>query len=252
MARLIGQVLGVLRGSIGGLLTFSQWRGVPYVRAKSLSITNPRSEGQADIRARITHCSRRWYEILTIAQRNEWSEFALQQGSASLGAIEVGAGTKQVIPGTRGVMSGFNAYIMNNVLAFTAGSLPAGLYVDDAPLGQPIPNPPTELTGVWRPDICAVDLSWTTPQEQPIVSRIRVWTVSLNAFCHKQIVANVGVPTDTASITDIRIAKGKLNPIRKNPGEYHFQADAIDNLGLRSPPSNVFQIIVPSNCIPGP
>lgn len=250
MARLIGQVLGVLRGSVGGLLTFSQWRGVPYVRAKSLSITNPRSESQSDIRARITHTSRRWYETLTPAQRNEWNEFALQQGSASSGAQEVGAGTKQVIPGTRGVMSGFNAFIMNNLLAFTSGSLPAGLFVDDAPLGLPIPNPPTNLTGVWRDDICVVDLSWTTPLEQPIVSRIRVWTVSLDAVCHKQIVANIGVPTATAAIEEIRIAKGKTDPIRKNPGEYHFQADAIDNKGLRSPPSNVFQLIVPAGCTP--
>jgi len=183
-------------------------------------------------------------------QRHEWEEFALQQGSASQGAQEVGAGTKQVIPGTRGVMSGFNAYLMNNVLVFTSGGLPAGLYVDDAPLGQPVPNPPTLLTGVWRGDICAVDLSWTVPEAQPIVSRIRIWTVSLNAYCHKQIITNVDAVTPNVSIETIRIAKGKDSPIRKNPGEYHFQADAIDSLGLRSPPSNVFQVIVPAGCTP--
>ncbi|MCW4048984.1 MAG: DUF6266 family protein [Candidatus Bathyarchaeota archaeon] len=246
MARIIlGALINDIRNAIGALV-FSSWKGINYVRDKAITVANPNSDSQAAIRARLSDLSKRWYNTLTDAQRAVWEEYALQLGSAQDSNQAQEGGTKVVIPQNRGVMSGFNAYVMANALGFSAGIFPLGFHVDNAPLGVDPPNAPTNLACECRSisgNGNVLSLTWNKPIEPPTlgIGRYRIWLLSLDAGVHRQIVLNLASANEATVVVLVNIAQGQQSDIRFLPGHYHIQIDFINPNGQKSPPSNVCQ-----------
>lgn len=256
MARIrLSEVIQNISGSIGNHV-YSCWKGLPLLKNKAVSISNPRSEAQAGARARFDEAAKRWYTTLTDAQRALWNEYGDSLGSAS-GQTgpngNGGAGTKSLIKHGGGVMSGFNAYLLNNSLTYNASIHTHAQYVDDAPVGIDAPNAPTELQCSYC-DQAGTDIGllvWIAPVVAPVGSMIRLWCLSLDAGVHLQVVANIALGTSFAEIDLLHIALGKSAHISSLLGHYHIQLDCVSPTGQSSPPSNVCQfeaIPDPSGC----
>ena len=246
MARIwLSEILNDIRGSVKNHV-YSVWKGLNYIREKAVSISNPCSVDQMNIRAKTSAASKRWYTTLTEGQRNLWIEFA-EAMSPKEGD---GGGTKQIIPDNRGVMSGFNAYVMINVWAFSGDITAMGTYIDDAPIGIDAPNAPTTFACVWDVPTCCPTFTWVDPADALVGTRIRLWGVSLDGGAHKQLMTTFPLEDESGTACQIRAALGAIFNVRDLPGHYHFQLDAIGPNGQKSPPSNVCQVTVPAACTP--
>ncbi len=246
MARIwLSEVLNDIRGSIKNHV-YSVWKGLNYVREKAVSIANPNSIEQANMRAKTTQCSKRWYDTLTGAQRDLWKEYA-----EALTPIEGdGGGTRHLIPTNGGVMSGYNAYIMINLWAYSADITNLVIFIDDAPIGITPPNAPTGLAGTWDAPTCCVNLTWVDPVDAIAGTKIRVWLLSTDGGVHKQMRMTVVLAAEAAAVCSVRIALGAIANIRALPGHYLFQIDAIGPNGQKGAPSNVIEVIAPADCTP--
>ncbi len=202
MARIwLSEIANDIRGSIKNH-TYSIWKGLNYIREKAASISNPCSFFQQRIRAKTTATSKRWYVTLTQGQRDLWNEYA-----SNLPPKEGdGGGMLQVIPDNRGVMSGYNAYIMINLLATSANVTGGEAFIDDAPIGIDAPSAPLGLTGEWNGATCCIDIAWSDPAEALVGSKIRVWFVSTDAGVHKQTLLGIALAVEVANICTVRIA----------------------------------------------
>lgn len=250
MARIIlSGLLNDIRNAVGSLV-YSAWKGVHYVRNKAATVSNPNSTDQANIRARMSAAAKRWYDVLTAIQRNLWNEYAQGLGSAEGSDSAQEGGTKVVIPTNRGIMSGFNAYVMAMCLNYTAGIYGISAWSDDAPLGITPPNAPTDLVCL----ACAagaqnqIMLTWVDPAEPPAlgIGRIRIFAVSLDGGVHRQQVDNVAKGNENYAFINAKSAQGQENLIHNLPGHYHIQIDAVNQHGQKSAPSNVCQPIIPA------
>lgn len=250
MARIIlSGLLNDIRNAVGSLV-YSAWKGVHYVRGKAATVSNPNSTDQANIRARMSASAKRWYDVLTVAQRDLWNEYAQGLGGAGEGDQAQEGGTKVVIPTNRGIMSGFNAYVMAMCLNYTAGIYAMGTWSDDAPLGITPPNAPTNLAcnACYADPYNVIQLTWVDPAEPPAlgIGRIRIFAVSLDGGVHRQQIANVAKGAQIYTFQKAKSAQGAENWIHNLPGHYHVQIDAVGQYGQKSAPSNVCQPIIPA------
>jgi len=196
-----------------------------------------------------------WYADLTASQRALWNEYAqgLKSASEQVGPNgNGGAGTLQVIPGDGGVMSGFNAFVKVNITAIFAGFPMISPPVPDAPMGIDAPNAPTNLYLHSYCHIganpCRVILHWDDPVDAPVGSVIRVWTLSLDAGVHRQIVQLWPLATSAPYFILVKAALGAVHNVEDLPGHYHVQIDCVSPNGLKSPPSNVITVEVTPTC----
>ncbi|MBA7581141.1 hypothetical protein ES708_23043 [subsurface metagenome] len=90
-----------------------------------------------------------------------------------------------------------------------------------------------------------IEVIWTTPAVVDVGSRIRIWLKSMQLGVHKQLVISPNVSDEVVPVTECRIAQGKTAPMGTFPGNYLIQTDVIQPNGLRSPPSNTVEVIVP-------
>jgi len=196
-----------------------------------------------------------WNADLTEAQQALWNEYA--QGLKSAGEQvgpngNGGAGILQVIPGNGGVMSGFNSFVQVNITALFAGFVFASPPVPDAPLGIDAPNAPTNLSlNVYchiGANPCRVILDWDDPVVAPLGSIIRVWTLSLDADVHRQIVQLWPLATPAPYFIEVKAALGAVHNVATLPGHYLVQVDCVSPSGLKSPPSNVITVEVTPTC----
>ncbi len=251
MARIIlSGLLNDIRNAMGSMV-FSAWKGINYVREKASSVSNPNSADQANIRARLTALSKRWYATLTQGQRDLWEEYAQAMGGAAESEQAQEGGQRALIPDNRGKMSGFNAFIMLNSWAYSAAVLALGVYTDDAPAVD-APNAPTLFAAAWDTPTCCLTVTWTDPEEPPTITdgRIRVWLISTQAGVHKQLVGSAAVGAETLAVCSVNIALGMSTLIYNKPGFYLLQADFIDSFGQKSPPTRISYITVPAGCTP--
>jgi len=178
--------------------------------------------------------SRRWYATLTDAQRHLWEAFAAAQGSAS--KSDQAQGQKQIIPVSRKVMSGMNAYIQTNALLVSCTMAE----VDDAPIGNDGPPQPYNLAvayGAGPPEV--LSLTWLEPAGMPALTAIRLWGKGVK-HAHKQFITSVPQATLVLNIQNMRLARGIQNGV---PADfYRFQADAVTSQGIKSAGSNIAEI----------
>ncbi|MBA7564985.1 hypothetical protein ES708_06654 [subsurface metagenome] len=255
MARIsLSEILQNIAGSVGEH-TFSCWKGINYLRQKAVTISNPCSFAQSSARAAFSVLARMWHAELTAAQRALWNEYAqgLKSASEQVGPNgNGGSGIYQVIPGSGGVMSGFNSFVQVNMTALLTGFPLASPPVPDAPMGIDAPDAPTGLSSPFYcflpAQSCRIYLQWTDPVVAPVGSIIRLWVVSLDGGVHKQINALVPLGQEDTSLTQVKAALGALSDVEDLPGHYLFQIDCVSPSGLKSPPSNVLTVDVTPTC----
>ena len=95
MAKLRQGILGGITGSIGNVVG-SSWKGIPVLKQKALSVSNPKTAGQVEQRAKMSSIVLLTKLILSGIIKPLWDRFAVQ-------------------------MSGYNAFVRANVSCFTAG-----------------------------------------------------------------------------------------------------------------------------------
>lgn len=245
----LGALIQDIRNAVGNVV-FSAWKGVNYVRNKAVAVSNPNSPDQNQMRAKLTAGSKRWLGTLTQAQRDQWNEYAQGLGSAQGSAESQGASPNELIPTNRGQMSGFNAYVMLNSLAFSAGVTTLAGFLDDAPNGITAPGSVTDLAGSWNETTCCIDLTWLDPAEFQAGARCRVWIQSYNAGVHTQMIQSEQNGEQASSICSVNIALGASSFIRLHPGLYLIQVDMIGGNFQKGPGSNVISVVVPAGCTP--
>lgn len=121
-------------GSVAGQLTFSNWKGKPYLK-KLTKPKQPRTQGQVAMRAILAFLSPEW-SIISAAARATWMDLAhLDQ------------------------ISPFNAYLKENLKRWRSFLRPSWYYpaTEDGPIGT---IPTTTATGAVRTIHCTADVSY--------------------------------------------------------------------------------------------
>jgi hypothetical protein len=98
MGKLLQGILGGISGSVGNVVG-SSWKGIPVIKAKPLSVANPKTAGQIAQRTKMTNIVAFAGEILSSVIKPLWDRFAQQ-------------------------MSGYNDFISTNIDLF-ANPLPS-------------------------------------------------------------------------------------------------------------------------------
>lgn len=70
-------LLGIFSGTVGDVV-YATWKGIPYVRAKPLSVANPRTEAQQSQRARFT-LAMRFLKSCTDVIRTGYKKYAVKK-----------------------------------------------------------------------------------------------------------------------------------------------------------------------------
>lgn len=140
MARLIlSDLIEDIRGTVG-THTFSFWKGIHLVKNRSVNFRTAHESGvQSLYQKDIARLPAFWYEELTALQRFEWLVYA--NHIATLGFPYYGDDVTKLV-GLRqygGIMSGFNAFVLTNMLRFSIGKT---VILADNPIAiDPPPKP---------------------------------------------------------------------------------------------------------------
>lgn len=226
-----------VRGALGQDV-YSNWKGISYIRRKALTISNPQSAAQTEVRNALTMYSRLWLSTLTDAQRAAWEEYAKILGSAK--KSETMVGYKSLMPDLGKTLSGKNAYISANTLLDRVGLT----NVTDAPLGINVVSPPTGFTATWNPvPPGTMELAWVDPVDMGLEDLILVW-LEYVGICHKQLRIWKAKAVLSADITNGRGANGEL--VDFGIGLYRFQLATLNTNGMRSVGSQLIEVNVAS------
>jgi hypothetical protein len=229
------------------------WKGRIAARALPKKIDQIKSDDRSDINTLLARLSPRWQRDLTKADRDRWEIYANLLGSAiDADKQDLARGSHNVIRSRMPLMSGFNAYVMSNMLALSAG-LP---YPKDiAPLGDPKPSPPSGIGLSYAAGTATV--TWTDPvlvTTPPIAEKkVRVFAqIQIGKKIHTQIVGLLDIPTPaTLDFTTMRGGGAFGSPICSigdmTAGLLRVQLDTVTAVTtvrgcLASPPSTVVEI----------
>lgn len=117
------QVFTQVSGSIGGI-TYSHNRGGLYTRARAIP-TDPATARQTVLRNAMANLSARWRDVVTVAQRTEWNEYA--EATPLLDPL-----------GEPRNVGGLGMYIRGNVPRIQSG-ISEGI-IDDGPAADGLPS----------------------------------------------------------------------------------------------------------------
>ncbi len=231
------------------------WKGLQVFRSEAGNISQIPSNPSKIIKSKATELASRWYIGLTQTQRDAWDVYAQQLNSAAKEiSNRIGNGAKNITRSKTKLMSGFNAYIGSNLVAFTRGlTIPK----DEAPISTPIPTPPLNVAVSITGYVATV--TWLDP---PTTMFLPGSTVVVAIFIQVQkkithathIAAILPVPSpQTFNISFVRLGgarTGTVLPLNKfDKGELRVQMDTLVSEGapigaVLSPPSNVATGIV--------
>jgi len=228
MARItFGSIVNSVSGSIDEMV-YSTWKGIAYIRKKAITVSNPQSNDQMNIRARMAEVAKYWTMGLTQDERNAWETYA--------GSIPIPtSGPGDIIKPAKGPFSGFNAFVRNNVNLFISGQKALGQFLNIAPIGVPPPDAPVDAAGGWV--LNAVKVSWT-PGTIPGI-KVCTWLRSIDIPFHAQLNQITAVGSGISSSPDFNGAKGNVISFQKCRGYVDAQLIAYDNQGQPSPVSEL-------------
>lgn len=228
MARItLGSIVNGISGSIDQMV-YSTWKGINYIRSKAKTISNPQSTDQADIRARVTECSKYWNDTLTQAERNNWETYSQSIVSPSSGPGDI------IKPG-KGPWSGYTAFLRNNLLKFTSGQVALGAFQTLAPIGVTGPDAPVDCAAGWV--LNKLTVSWT-PGVVP-GTNVAVWTRSQDGAFHAQEGGFVAVGAGVLAMATLKGKGGVAINLTSVRGKFDCQVMAVDQFGQPSPASEL-------------
>lgn len=243
----LSALLDSASGKIGNMVFFNHASGIQCVRQKAAIASNPRSLEQQLFRCQTSQLSWFWHNDLTAAERLSWSEFAQNQKGRRQDEDQ-GGGKYNLIPRSRGLMSGWNAFIGVNQRIYKCTGI-TDVYKEEAPVGPP-PMIVGTIAASWETDI--IVLSWDSASVVGEFSLplVRIWIESYEAGAHKQLILCATASENTVNIEQVRYALGILSDLDLHPGLYRLQLDVIESDaasasgGLVSPPSEILEITV--------
>jgi len=228
MARVtLGPLFNSISGSIGEMVN-ATWKGINYIRSKAKTISNPQSEDQADIRARITECSKYWTDVLTDQERGNWETY-------SNGIVVPSSGPGDIYKPAKGPFSGYTAFMRNNTLKFTSGQSPLGTFQKLAPIGVTSPDAPTGIAAAGGN--INVQVSWT-PGTVP-GTKVCTWLRSRDKTYHPQIIATTAVASGISISTAANGLQGVSIPFTQVRTTVDVQVMVVDAFGQPSPASTL-------------
>jgi hypothetical protein len=146
--------------------------------------------------------SPRWRIVLTDEDRDLWEQYASQLGNAiTADKQDISGGMLNVIRERKSLMSGYNAYLSSNLMGYDIGMTAPR---DIAPLGDPTPTPPTEVSLSYAGGTATV--SWKDPAlvGTPTDKCVRIWAmVQCRNRVHPQRKAYVAFGTLQYTFTDL-------------------------------------------------
>jgi len=149
MARLVlSDIISDIRGTVG-THTYSYWKGIHLVKNRSVNFRSPwESNHQDEYRLFIAKVSQYWTSGLSQAQRDGWETYA--DYIATLGYPYYGPGVEKLVGWRQygGIMSGFNAYVLTNMLRRSIGKT---TILEDDPLAINPPPQPILYSAVFIP-----------------------------------------------------------------------------------------------------
>jgi len=183
------------RGSLGGTLTFSNWKGRPYVR-QLVKPSNPKSAGQVATRAMMKFLGSVWANIAALSQAT-WDTLAAADS-----------------------ISAFNAYIRDNMKRWTQNDAPA----------QETPAAESDLAGIASNDAATAgvgqiqyDVDITTLNQNWGIIIFRK-TGSAPTGVHTEAVAVIEALTaDTFTFVDTGL----------EPGTYYYKSQPFSLEGVK-------------------
>jgi hypothetical protein len=236
-----------LSGSVGGV-TFSNWKGTSYVKSKARSVRNPATEDQVAIRDALTVFARRWFDVLTDAQRAAWDQYAQETASADRGDQVVGSLGVRVVPQRSFQRSGYNWFIgLNCRLVKQYGDTALSAPVDDAPLGVTPPSQVILRDCVYDNVTGKFTFGFRTPATFGGESHVMVslWVLPNFAYARQQFSQEVDTPNAPSAPTDLttlQIQNASLG-LPLPDGVYRFQMDGVGKEhGLLCPPSEIITV----------
>lgn len=193
MARLTGPLFSLTAsGTVANTLTFSVWKGIPYVRARVIP-ANPRSTTQVAIRNIFTNLSEMWkrmpagarvpfqYSVrgipLTDRNRHVGENVGVLQGEGDLNNLVMSVGTGQAVPPATMTPADAGGQVLT--IAATAPVVPAGYTLEWIEMAAVLDGDPEELitrTVWWAQDDAA-------PYSQDFAVGV-AGTYQCAAWCH--------------------------------------------------------------------
>jgi len=232
MARItLGSILNGISGSIDQMV-YSTWKGINYIRSKAKTISNPQTNGQMSIRARVAECAKYWNDVLDAAQRGIWEAYA--------GTIVIpSSGPGDIIKPSKGPFSGYTAFLRNNINAFASAAVPLGTFIADAPMGLTPPDAVAISSAVWNSGTKKIDITYVLGTVPP--SRVEIWMRCLSNNINAQLVDPISAAGGLISEGYIRVGQGTWIAFDKAPGLYDVQMLALDAKGQPAPASNLIR-----------
>ena len=181
-------------GSIGGSITFSRWKGRPYVRQLVIP-SNPRSGGQVTNRAMMTFQTQAW-AALTAGNKASWSDLADQN-----------------------TISTFNAYVKRNMLRQSTFSPPSK---EDPAAEAGTPATLTTFTATGGVREIVLDLDLTALDDNWGVVIFRSTTTGFTPGLTNMIFAKLLASTDPIQVVDTPL----------DPDDYFYDAKCFSDDGV--------------------
>ena len=240
MARVkLSALFTAIRGKYAGGV-FRDWNGRTTLAASQSSLKNYYTEHQVKYRAVLGVCSKSW-SLLSFKERDAWEAVAAYLTEQWYN-FENEVGSRSVIRVPRGPFTGIDALISVHSLLFSCNLWFPHQHLRSAPIGVTAPSPPTDLFFFADPD--RLFLSWVHPSTWGTNANpgsTRLWLKSENGNFYPQFFKYRSPPGHADYIFNLRV-EGSGGYIPITDGVYFAQLDAVNNEGLRSPPSEIIQI----------
>ena len=219
---------------------FRAWKGLTVLSALPSSVLNPNSDKQAERRAILSCASKIWAGLGT-AGRTLWGTVA-EYLTLQWGNYENEVGTHSVIRTPRGPYTKLGALTSVCGLLATVDQWDCEDVPPAIPAGHTAPSPPTTVAATGDTD--GIVVTWTDPGswgDQEEDGFVRVWFKSDDGFFFSQLYGFAAGGVETLTITE-GVPAGGAHAVPLRVGYYYIQCDAVNDGGLRSGPSNVFEI----------
>lgn len=227
--------VGNIAGKVGEAV-YATWKsGVSYVRKTTQNIRNPHSLAQSNARIALSDCAKDWMNNTTQAQRDIWNTYA----QSKPGSHPNTGGYMELIKGNRGVMSGFNSYVLTNTILKGCAMTP----VADAPIAAIPPSAPANVAATCLAG--TVTVAWDEPLTHKADAVCRIFARVEGVPGHIQFVTTEDATTGTKDITAIRMADGKTVLLTKLVNKrIYVQMDTVDEDGTGSGASNTASCVI--------
>ena len=180
MGKLLQGILGGVSGKIGNVVG-SSWKGIPVIKAKPLSVANPRTAGQVEQRSKMSNIVAFSKPLLSTLIKPLWDRFASQ-------------------------MSGYNAFIAENIDLFE-NEMPSPASDLVISSGKMSPTAITSFSVDTGAEFVSVEWKNDSGEGLKLVSD-EAYVLVVNETKKETIISSAEVARENAAITPVPVPEG--------------------------------------------